>query len=130
METGPEGRNGWARFVTGLTIFRYLAKYKIMNAVFKALADPTRRKILELLRQREMTAGEIADHFPLSKSTMSGHFAVLREAELVDTEKNGTVITYRLRISVLEEALLSFAGLLGIGLPREEGSFGKKENPS
>lgn len=101
-----------------------------MNAVFKALADPTRRKILELLRQKEMTAGEIADHFPLSKPTMSGHFAVLREAELIEAEKNGTVITYRLRISVLEEALLSFAGLLGIGLPREEGSFGKKENPS
>lgn len=101
-----------------------------MNAVFKALADPTRRKILELLRQKEMTAGEIADRFPLSKPTMSGHFAVLREAELIEAEKNGTVITYRLRISVLEEALLSFAGLLGIGLPREEGSFGKKENPS
>lgn len=101
-----------------------------MNAIFKALADPTRRKILELLRQKEMTAGEIADHFPLSKPTMSGHFAVLREAELIEAEKSGTVITYRLRISVLEEALLSFAGLLGIGLPREEGSLGKKENPS
>lgn len=94
----------------------------MMNAVFKALADPTRRKILELLRQREMTAGEIADHFPLSKPTMSGHFAVLREAELIEAEKAGTVITYRLRISVLEEALLNFAGLLGIGLP----SPGKK----
>ena len=101
-----------------------------MNAVFKALADPTRRKILELLRQREMNAGEIADHFPLSKPTMSGHFAVLREAELVEAEKTGTVITYRLRISVLEEALLNFAGLLGIGLPREQGSPGKKEKPS
>lgn len=86
-----------------------------MNAVFKALADPTRRKILELLRQKEMTAGEIADHFPLSKPTMSGHFSVLREAELIDAEKSGTVITYRLRISVLEEALLTFAGLFGIG---------------
>lgn len=97
-----------------------------MNAVFKALADPTRRKILELLRQKEMTAGEIAGHFPLSKPTMSGHFAVLREAELIDAEKNGTVITYRLRISVLEEALLEFAGLLQIGLPRTSG----KEKPS
>jgi DNA-binding transcriptional ArsR family regulator len=89
-----------------------------MNTVFKALADPTRRKILELLRQKEMTAGEIADHFPLSKPTMSGHFAVLREAELIEAEKSGTVITYRLRISVLEEALLDFADLLQIGLPR------------
>jgi DNA-binding transcriptional ArsR family regulator len=90
-----------------------------MNAVFKALADPTRRKILELLRSREMTAGEIADQFPLSKPTMSGHFAVLREADLIEAEKNGTVITYRLRISVLEDALLAFADLVGIGLPRE-----------
>jgi DNA-binding transcriptional ArsR family regulator len=91
-----------------------------MNAVFKALADPTRRKILELLRAREMTAGEIADRFPLSKPTMSGHFAVLREAELIEAEKAGTVITYRLRLSVLEEALLGFAGLLGIGLERKK----------
>ena len=101
-----------------------------MNAVFKALADPTRRKILELLRQREMTAGEIADHFPVSKPTMSGHFAVLREAELIEAEKTGTVITYRLRLSVLEDALLAFAGLLQIGLPREQDSPGKKEKPS
>jgi DNA-binding transcriptional ArsR family regulator len=101
-----------------------------MNAVFKALADPTRRKILELLRQKEMTAGELADHFPLSKPTMSGHFAILREAELIDAEKSGTVITYRLRLSVLEEALLDFAGLLKIGLPRDVTSVEKKEKPS
>jgi DNA-binding transcriptional ArsR family regulator len=101
-----------------------------MNAVFKALADPTRRKILELLRQKEMTAGEIADRFPLSKPTISGHFAVLREAELIDAEKSGTVITYRLRISVLEEALLEFAGLLKIGLPRGNRSIDEKEKPS
>ena len=49
-----------------------------MQTVFKALADPTRRKILELLMRREMTAGEIAERFPLSKPTLSGHFAVLR----------------------------------------------------
>ena len=90
-----------------------------MNAVFKALADPTRRKILELLRSREMTAGEIAGHFPLSKPTLSGHFAVLREAELIEAEKSGTVITYRLRLSVLEDALLAVADLVRIGLPRE-----------
>lgn len=97
-----------------------------MNAVFKALADPTRRKILELLRQREMNAGEIAEHFSLSKPTLSGHFAVLREAGLIEAEKSGTVITYRLRISVLEEALMAFAGLLGIGLD----PAAKQEKPS
>jgi DNA-binding transcriptional ArsR family regulator len=89
-----------------------------MDKVFKALADPTRRRILQLLREREMTAGEIADGFALSKPTMSGHFAVLREAGLVASERTGTSITYRLNVSVLEEALAGFAELLGIGSQR------------
>jgi DNA-binding transcriptional ArsR family regulator len=79
-----------------------------MNKVYRALADPTRRRILELLRQREMSAGELAQHFDLAKPTLSGHFAQLREAGLVDAEKRGTVITYRLNLSVLEEALMAF----------------------
>jgi DNA-binding transcriptional ArsR family regulator len=78
-----------------------------MSEVYKALADPTRRRILQLLREKEMTAGEIADHFDLAKPTLSGHFAVLREAKLVAPEKSGTTITYRLNVSVLEEALLA-----------------------
>jgi DNA-binding transcriptional ArsR family regulator len=85
-----------------------------MNKVFKALADPTRRHVLELLRQEPMTAGELADHFELSKPTMSAHFSVLKEAELIYAEKKGTTITYRLRMSVLEDALLGFAGAFGI----------------
>jgi DNA-binding transcriptional ArsR family regulator len=88
-----------------------------MHDVFKALSDPTRRKILELLREREMNAGELAGHFALSKPTMSGHFAILREAGLIEADKRGTVITYRLRLSVLEDSLLNFANLFGIGLP-------------
>jgi DNA-binding transcriptional ArsR family regulator len=87
-----------------------------MNAVFKALADPTRRKVLELLRQRPMNAGELADHFPVSRPTMSAHFAVLREADLIEAHKIGTTITYQLRLSVLEDALLGFAQLLGVGV--------------
>jgi DNA-binding transcriptional ArsR family regulator len=78
-----------------------------MSEVYKALADPTRRRILQLLREREMTAGELAEHFDLAKPTLSGHFAVLREAGLVAPEKSGTTITYRLNVSVLEEALLA-----------------------
>ena len=78
-----------------------------MNSIYKALADPTRRKILELLRDRDLTAGEIAAHFELSKPTLSGHFAVLKAADLVQADKVGTTITYHLNISVLEEALLS-----------------------
>jgi DNA-binding transcriptional ArsR family regulator len=89
-----------------------------MERVFKALADPTRRRILELLRVREMTEGEIAERFTLAKATLSGHFAILREADLIAAEKKGTVITYRLNLSVLEEALLGFARAFGIGLPK------------
>lgn len=86
-----------------------------MNKVFKALADPTRRKVLELLRQRPMTAGELSEHFAVSKPTLSAHFNVLREADLVDAHKQGTTITYRLKLSVLEEALLGFSQAFGIG---------------
>ncbi|MGV9007141.1 MAG: autorepressor SdpR family transcription factor [Brevundimonas sp.] len=86
-----------------------------MNRVFKALADPTRRRVLELLRAQPMTAGALCDHFPVSKPTMSAHFAVLREADLVDSRKQGTTITYRLKLSVLEEALLGFSQTFGIG---------------
>ena len=89
-----------------------------MNLVFRALADPTRRQILELLRQRHMSAGEIAEHFHLSKPTLSGHFAILREADLVTSQKTGTTVTYRLNISVLEDALLGFADIFGIGQPK------------
>ena len=78
-----------------------------MSEVYRALADPTRRRILQLLREREMTAGEIAEHFDLAKPTLSGHFAVLREAGLVTPVKAGTTITYHLNISVLEEALMA-----------------------
>ncbi|MDB5462020.1 MAG: regulatory protein ArsR [Phenylobacterium sp.] len=81
-----------------------------MSEVYKALADPTRRRILELLREREMSAGQIAEHFRLAKPTLSGHFAVLREAGLVSPEKIGTTIIYRLNVSVLEEALMALMG--------------------
>ena len=84
--------------------------------MFKAVADPTRRRVLQLLRQGPKSAGELAEHFPVSKPTMSAHFAVLREAGLVDSEKRGKAIIYRLRMSVLEEALMEFTQLLGLNL--------------
>lgn len=93
-----------------------------MNRVFKALADPTRRKVLELLRRRPMTAGELSDHFEVSKPTMSAHFAVLREADLVDAHKAGTTITYRLKLSVLEDALLGFAQAFGVDFGKARAS--------
>jgi DNA-binding transcriptional ArsR family regulator len=85
-----------------------------VNKVFKALSDPTRRRVLQLLRKRPMTAGELAEQFAVSKPTMSAHFAVLREADLIEAEKTGTTITYRLKMSVLEDALLSFTQAFGL----------------
>lgn len=85
-----------------------------MSTVFKALSDPTRRQVLQLLRRGPMGAGELAEHFDVTKPTMSAHFAVLREAGLIEGEKNGRSIIYRLRMSVLEEALLSFAQGFGM----------------
>lgn len=66
-----------------------------------------------------MTAGELAAQFPVSKATMSAHFAVLREADLVDSQRHGRTITYRLRLSVLEDALLGFAEGFGLGHARQ-----------
>ena len=86
-----------------------------MNGVYKALSDPTRRRILELLRRRDMTAGELADHFDLAKPTLSGHFAVLREADLIQADKVATTITYRLNVSVLEESLLALMTTFKLG---------------
>lgn len=66
-----------------------------------------------------MTAGELAGEFPLSKPTMSAHFSVLIGANLIDADKQGTTITYRLKLSVLEDALLSFAQSFGFELRLE-----------
>lgn len=97
-----------------LTSFSQLAKLENMNKVFKALADPTRRQVLTLLKDGPLTAGELAQHFAVSKPTMSAHFAILREADLIDSSKLGKSVVYCLKLSVLEEALAGFAGFLGI----------------
>ncbi len=91
-----------------------------MNKVFKALSDPTRRRVLQLLRAGPMAAGELADHFPVSKPTMSAHFGVLRDAGLVEAEKNGRTVIYRLKMSVLEEALMGFAQAFGLHIELDE----------
>lgn len=100
-----------------------------MNAVFKALSDPTRRRVLQLLRAGPMTAGELAEQFEVSKPTMSAHFAVLREADLIEADKTGRTITYRLKMSVLEDALMGFAGAVGLGIEREEPKSQEGVNP-
>ena len=67
-----------------------------------------------------MTAGEIADRFDVSKPTLSGHFAKLRDAGLIHADRNGTSITYSLNLSVLEEVLLGFMGRMGMTPDKKE----------
>jgi len=82
-----------------------------MSDMFDALAHPVRRDILKLLRNGVMSAGQLAEHFDLAKPTLSGHFAVLKNAGLVTTERRGTTILYRLNMSVMEEAVAALLSL-------------------
>ncbi len=91
-----------------------------MSSIFKALSDPTRRRVLQLLRQGPMSAGDLSDRFDVSKPTMSAHFAVLKEADLVHAEKAGKSVIYHLKLSVLEEALLGFVHSFGMGAEAPE----------
>lgn len=76
-----------------------------LNEVFKAIADPTRREILRLLRSEEMNAGDVAAHFDMTKPTMSHHFAVLKNAGLISSRREGQTIWYSLNTTVLEDVL-------------------------
>ena len=75
----------------------------LMNAAFKALADPTRREILRLLRGGPKTSGEIADRFPTAWATISRHLAVLREAGLILSQRDGQQVLYELNTTVIED---------------------------
>jgi DNA-binding transcriptional ArsR family regulator len=84
-----------------------------VNIVFEALAHPTRRAILEMLKGGSKSAGELAEAFDVSKPTMSGHFAKLREAGLIQSDQKGTTIFYSINLTVLEEVVLGFMGRMG-----------------
>jgi ArsR family transcriptional regulator len=73
------------------------------NQTFRALADPTRREILDLLRQGEMTAGALAEKFDMTKPSMSHHFAVLKEADLITSRREGQQIWYALNTTVVQD---------------------------
>lgn len=79
-----------------------------MNTFFKALNDPTRRKILEILKEKDLTAGEIADRFDISKPSISHHLDLLKQAGLVESVKEGQFVVYSLNISVMDEILKWF----------------------
>ncbi|MDW3195006.1 MAG: autorepressor SdpR family transcription factor [Cytophagales bacterium] len=76
-----------------------------MNKLFKALNDETRRQIIELLKDREMNAGEIADKFNISKPSISHHLDILKQADLIHSEKKGQFIEYTLNTTILEDLL-------------------------
>lgn len=83
-----------------------------MNILFKALNDPTRRAILEMLRERDLTAGEIADAFSISKPSISHHLDLLKRADLVAVTREGQFLRYSLNTTVLEDAIQWLLSLL------------------
>lgn len=91
-----------------------------VGEVWRALADPTRREILHLLRRGDMTAGEIADRFPLAKSTLSGHFNVLKGAGLIVAERQGMNVVYSLNTSAWDDAADAIRSFLARGARRNE----------
>lgn len=82
----------------------------MLQDTLKAISDPTRRKILELLKKGPLSAGEIGEHFDMTGATLSHHLSILRKAGLVDDSKKGTFIYYGINTSVMEDILTWIAG--------------------
>jgi DNA-binding transcriptional ArsR family regulator len=85
------------------------------DGIFRALADPTRREILELLAKRDLTAGEIADRFPIAFPSVSRHLGILKDAGLVAAEREGQHIRYRLNTTVYQELIRYVTRMFGRG---------------
>lgn len=96
-----------------------------LNLTFKALSDPTRREIIRLLTAGDLTAGEIADRFDMSKPSISHHLGVLKQAELVVDERRGQNIVYSLNTTVFQDVLGWFMNFLE---PREKHEGGKNRD--
>lgn len=83
-----------------------------MDNLYKALADKTRRKILELLKEKDLTVNEIGSHFPITGASLSHHLDILKRARLVVAEREGQYIRYSLNVSVFEEVMKNIINLL------------------
>jgi DNA-binding transcriptional ArsR family regulator len=83
------------------------------NDAFKALADPTRREILRLLTKGELTAGELSERFDMSKPSVSHHFSVLKDADLIRSRRDGQKIVYSLNTTVAQDVVTWLWGLFG-----------------
>ena len=84
-----------------------------MGNVFKAISDPTRREILKLLNDKDLSAGEVAEHFDISNPALTKHLNILREAEMVSSEKQGNFVIYSINVTVLQQALSGFMAIFG-----------------
>lgn len=100
-----------------------------MNSLFKALSHPVRRRIIEMLRGAPLTSGDIAAAFDMAWPTVTGHLNTLKEAGLVDVEREGASMRYRLNISAVEEALAFLMDLARAGEPVPD-TLESQENPS
>lgn len=94
------------------------------NQAFKALSDPNRRQIIKMLQNGDMTAGEIASHFDITKPSISHHLNVLKQADLVQAVRQGQHICYSLNTTVFQELIGWFYDLLGVA-----GESGEKPEP-
>ena len=86
-----------------------------LQQTLKALADPIRREILNLLKKGRMAAGDISSHFPVTDASISRHLSVLKDADLIRDAREGKFIFYEINTSVLEETMLWIAELKGVG---------------
>ena len=85
----------------------------MLQDTLKALSDPTRRRILELLKKGPLSAGEIGEHFEMTGATLSHHLSILKKAGLVDDNKKGTFVYYEINTSVMEDILTWVTGFMG-----------------
>lgn len=85
----------------------------MLQDTLKALSDPTRRKILDLLKKGPMSAGEIGEHFEMTGATLSHHLSILKKAGLVEDSKKGTFVYYEINTSVMEDILTWISGFMG-----------------
>ena len=85
----------------------------MLQDTLKALSDPSRRKILELLKKGPLSAGEIGEHFEMTGATLSHHLSILKKAGLVDDDKKGTFVYYEINTSVMEDILAWVTGFMG-----------------
>ena len=99
------------------------------NKAFKALGDPTRREILNLLRRGEMTAGDLAERFDMTKPTMSHHFSVLKEADLLTSRRDGQQIWYGLNTTVVQDLMAWAMDLIRGGERQTETESRSKPEP-